>query len=194
VFRGYFLDENAHAALVIERVVDLQQLSPNPSRSAKIMWPEMVTTTFDHMNMLDLTSMDDLVYARPTFINFPSIDSFAVMPEKLFNENAKPNVMCLVMFQITGANTHKEVGNDLENVHDRVILLRKKEKELPVYLVFVTTKAGVREAQDILTIEGKVYDKKHIPNFVKRVKQFTLLLGKEFEGVASTWQEEEEEK
>ena len=191
-FSGYFLEAQAHDDLINHDTYYLEQLSPTTTALNKVNWPKMKSTkTFNHQNMLDLTSMDDLTYAHPTFDNFPSVDSFAVMPASVFDPQAKG--MCLAMFQITVAAKHREKGPDLEAVHDRVCNLKgiDPKKGLPVYLVFVTTDAGVRVAQHILKADGKQYEKPTA--FVKRVKQFALMLGDKFNDVAAAWAKNEED-
>jgi hypothetical protein len=184
-FRGYFLDEHAHEALVTERTVLLQQLWPLDANYEleRKAWPKMTTQAFDRMDMRDLPFMASGVYARPRFINFPSVDSFAVMPRNVFEPDVAGEV--LVMFQVTVATTHKERGPDIDDVRRKVCGLMGIDDvdSLPLFLVFVTTRTGIREAQPILTGEGKAYV--NVPMYVQKMKQFTLLLGKEFEDLDS---------
>lgn len=179
-FRGYFMDEAAHAALVQKRDVYLECLDTR-KEGDNVTWPALNTKTFSHEKMLDLASLAKMDYARPTFFNFPSIDSFAVVPESIFVPGRHKE--CLVLFQVTVADHHVIRGPDLEHVQERATLLLGKK--VPVYLVFVTTNDGVRAKQTIKT--GKDEDYIKVPDFIKKLSQYALLLGSEFDAAADGW-------
>jgi len=146
------------------------------------------------MNMSDLNEVGDGQYVRPLIPNFPSIDSFAVVPEALFNAKSRKG-MCLVMIHVTVSNEHKIRLKHLVDVHDRVCELRdiqctKGSKDvapsLPVYLCFVADAYNIDAAQPYFKDEGDALYVQ-VPKFGKAVHQFSFTLGKPFTEDCQAW-------
>ena len=119
-------------------------------------FPPLKRVRFSHARMQDLGGLAPNEYATPTFSNFPSIDSFAVVDKSLFEERARGRVLAL--FQMTVSDDHSVRGPDLQAVQARVSELAPGGASLPVVLAFVTTPDGVREPQAVLNGEGHVYE------------------------------------
>jgi hypothetical protein len=194
-FRAYFLEMRAHELLLQSRAMKARSLtSTGFGTEFELHWPPREDQTFKLMNMSDLDEVGDGQYVRPMIPNFPSIDSFAVVPEALFNAKSRKG-MCLVMFQVTVSAEHKIRLKHLVDVHDRVCYLRDIPHKpgskdiapsLPVYLCFVSDAHYIGAAQPYFKDEG---DEKYVqvPKFGQAIHQFSFTLGKPFTEDCHAW-------
>ena len=180
VFRGYFLECEAHKELPSKAKVALRKLGGEDAWHA-VELPELKRVRFTRKDMGDLTSLAVGDYAEPAVSNFPSVDSFAVVAKSVFfGPRARGNL--LAAFQVTVSEAHIVRGPDLQRVHDRVAQLLGV-KSIPVALVFVTTAQGVNTAQPIKNSEGNDYVGRDA--FVASVDQFALKLGARYDDIAT---------
>ena len=187
-FRGYFLEMRTHQLLLKNRTIDTARILLDQGQGPTIdsfEWPERTEVAFRDKGMSDLVAFGAQSYGRPP-PDFPSIDSFTVLPMSLF-EGSKGEGQCLVLLQVTVSDEHKILHRDLKTVHDKVCGLMGVAS-LPVYLVFVTDAHGISSAQPILNDEKEVYAKGHLPKFAKDIKQVALLLGSELADMAKSWE------
>ena len=117
------------------------------SKSKRITLPKLDHVTFggDARNIEDIKWKVNM-YAQPIVDNYPSLDSFAVLPTSLFDGKAKKEDLAIVGFQVTVADHHDIVGNDLVKLHD-LAKEKLKKPNIPFYLVFATDNYDFIEAQ-----------------------------------------------
>ncbi len=186
-FRGYFLERCLHAMLTdtdVTRKVKVRPLGSPDAAWREVEWSGLKRVRFSRMDMNDLDAFAEGDYGEPTILNFPSVDSFAVMPQSVFKPGARH--AALVMFQATVSEEHIVRGPDLKRVFERVVSLTDRAS-LPTLLVFVTTPQGVDGPQTIKNGDGVAYSRADA--FVDQVarEQYALCLGGRFEQIAEAW-------
>lgn len=120
-----------------------------------ITFPAMKQVLFESLSSL---SVEENVYYYPKSKNFPTIDSFFIVPswERLFKNGGSALLKrCLVLLQVTIAKKHKVCGAVIKAIEKLV-----KEKfgvDFLTVFVFVTTSDGIQVEQKITKKDGGDY-------------------------------------
>jgi len=134
-----------------------------------------IAVVFSQRNFSDVPLEKLLLgaYFRPSSPDFPTIDSFAILPLSTFVPGAKG--LCLVTFQSTTSSRHVTNGAVLNSLFAHV---KKKLGDVRRFHVFLTGANGIRTRQriDMERSEGGPYATGHEPN----VEQWVMTLGDEF--------------
>lgn len=125
-------------------MLDLQAKAP-PSGQRKVRFPKLNEITFSRMDMSDILTMKKDDYFRPTFPNFKSVESFAIMEKSVLFKNKRG--LCIVAFQATVSADHPLKRKGLSDIQERV---KKSHGPLDLYVVFVTNQGkGIATRQKL---------------------------------------------
>jgi len=143
-FRGYLFEGRAHQILVSTQArnsqMQLRHLvkgGGGPEKPVPFAIGLLIENPF--VRLEDVTEIKPYQYFRPGARNFKSVDSFAVLPQSLFDAalkrtgaNASPeNAYALVAFQITVSQNHDVNGSGLKRVKDHVQRVLKLPEPAP---------------------------------------------------------------
>ena len=189
-FAGHVLEANMHDQICKGIKVKTKKLEKTakagPEGDATIpklkMKPLFTAQDFSDIKLEDLVSN---AYFRPTITNFPTIDSFAILPLSIFVPGAPG--LCLVTFQSTVSKSHKTEGYVLVRLFNRVSQQLGKIRQ---FHVFLTGPNGIRTKQkvDMEKAEGGPYAPGHEPN----IEQWAMTLGESIDKLFNLLEEAEQ--
>ena len=114
----------------------------------------MSQLSFSREDFLDIEDLELQMYYRPSIPNFPTLDSFAVLPASLFfNPATEGNV--LVIFQVTKSPEHKLNGAVVKRLQNRVKALGIDFAR--TLFMWVSSERGIIKEQKVTNDEGKPY-------------------------------------
>jgi hypothetical protein len=145
-------------------------------------------------NLDEVSEFRPWFYCRPRSKTFTSVDSFAILPAKLFDP-ASNDEWAIVGFQVTVSSAHKVNGSGLKRVVDHVEGLRpavqapaaslrpsriqrpaQQPPPLPIYLVFIGDHNALKDKQEIVRD-----DSAEMTRDLNDIKQFSLTLDQDFQ-------------
>lgn len=101
------------------------------------------------MDMSDIVGMKENDYFRPTFANFKSVESFAIVKKSVLFKNKRG--FCIVAFQATVSDDHPLKRAGLSDIQEKVKTLYGP---LDLYVVFVTNQGkGIAKRQKLAEAE-----------------------------------------
>ncbi|KAH9254389.1 hypothetical protein BASA81_007502 [Batrachochytrium salamandrivorans] len=147
--QGFLLEEVMHGALMSPKpseyqVLDLQAKA-RPNGQRKVRFPKLTEIKFSRMDMSDIVGMKKDDYFRPTFTNFKSVESFAIVEKKVLFKGKRG--LCIVAFQATVSADHPLKRAGLSDIQERV---KQFHGPLDLYVVFVTNQGkGIATRQKL---------------------------------------------
>jgi hypothetical protein len=156
------------------KLLDLKPDGP-PENPRDVHFPKLTERFFTQMDMSDIMGrMNENVYFRPSFPNFKSVESFAIVKRSILLAG-KPDEVCIVAFQATVSGKHELKRAGLKDIQEKV--KTNNGCELELFVVFVTNAGkGISKPQSL----GKDVQAKDADYL-----QF-VLLGMALEGVVMT--------
>lgn len=183
-FAGYALEANVHdqpGKGINIRSKKLEKTGMAGDTIRELNLPSLrIATVFSEVDFSDvpLDRMVQNAYFRPSSPDFPTIDSFAILPLSTFFPDA--NGLCLVSFQLSTKSTRHVTNGAVLN--DLFAHAKKKLGDVRRFHVFLTGADGIRTRQKIDMDEGAEggphAPSGHEPN---NVKQWAMTLGDEFD-------------
>ena len=190
-FRGHYLEFQAHKLLRKGGASGQLALLPilPTTKSKELTFPPLRETLFE--NLLTIQTFELGGYYRPRVKNYESVDSFTILNKNLFDDNAKPDELALVGFQVTVSPKHRVNLSGLKKIVDHVrARLPEQESKTPpparmgkapppdlsLFLVFIGDTGVLRTVQTLVLDKG---DDAQRVSMVER--QFSFTLGSVFQ-------------
>ena len=155
----------------------------NSSKFETVRFPRIVKMKyFRSVNFEDITLPEgefESCYFQPPIKIFPTIDSFAILPESIFKPGSKK--LCIASNQATVSKTHVMNGTILNRLRKRVLeLFGNRAQELfgenPIlYHLWISGPNGIQTAQTPKQDNEKPFTGD------QRIEQYVVLLGNAFD-------------
>ena len=155
----------------------------NSSKFETVRFPRIVKMKyFRSVNFEDITLPEgefESCYFQPPIKTFPTIDSFAILPESIFKPGSKR--LCIASNQATVSKTHVMNGTILNRLRKRVLeLFGNRAQELfgenPIlYHLWISGPNGIQTAQTPKQDNEKPFTGD------QRIEQYVVLLGNAFD-------------
>lgn len=170
-FVGRYLESNFHR-LISGGTFQVRSFTGDALGFRKVEFPIMVNVRFTRDDFMDITMVRPDHYYQPNRTNFPTLDSFALLPATvIFGPQAKGNV--LVIFQVTKSAEHKLNGVIVKRLQDRLTSLGVKFTR--TIFVWVSSEGGILQEQTVTNGDGNSY-----VHGAPRMEQWLLAFGKEY--------------
>lgn len=178
--RGFVAEDMYHHVMADGGGFSFRSLETETEVNTVVL-PRCEKISFDTKDMRNLDAFGIADYAYPTFPNFPAVDAFALIENKILSKDVQDKSYCCLGFQMTlvgeNGNRKPKHGIGVKGLTDMIKKVRDLNPTLEIVPAVVFT---VCEGLDTLfskqlytNAEGKKYDKA-LPKALDGVKQYVL--------------------